>query len=282
MRSFILSVEIWRAFLDVYLHRYGDSKPKPMKQVLVTLADSLSRWPNPEQAQVLRKGVLATFLFWINCHDYTPSLKPALQGLEYFVYKGIFSVREVVVSLHGIVPTVASPPVEDLTTQITGAARSAASPSVPEFPAPESEVSPEDLIEPFISTLLAWTSHTDVAMSASRLILTFFKLLRMQSAMGIYFYHSITKLPLWVSPLKEILERKPEIVDALKHHVLPGLFMLSPEDLRDFISSLNLEHCLSGMVPAENKSEVLLLLSSLQVAQDLGLVRVTGKLVLMS
>lgn len=279
MRSFILSVEIWRAFLDVYLDRYGDSKPKPMKQVLVTLAESLSRWPNPEQAEVLRKGVLATFLFWINGHDYTSSLKPALQGLEYSVNKGIFSIQDVVVSLQSNVPTVASPPVKDLTTQITGAARSAARPSVPNFPAPESEASFEDLVESFISTLLGWISHTDVAMSASRLILTFFKLIRMQSATGVYFYHSITKLPLWVSPLKEILERKPEIVDALKHHVLPGLFMLSPEDLRDFISSLNLERCLSGMVPAENKPEVLLLLSSLQVAHDLGLVRVTGTLV---
>ena len=280
MRSFILSVEIWRAFFDVYLDRYEDSKPKPMKQVLVTLANSLCRWPSLEQAQVLRRDVLDTFLFWITCPDYTSRPKPALQGLDYFVSKGIFSVRDVVESLRRIAPTAESPPVEESTSQITEGGRAVASSSDPGFPARGLRAASENIIETFFSTLLAWISYTDVATSASHLISTFFKFLRMQSTEEINFYHSASKLPLWVSPLKAALEKNADILEALKHRVLPELFMMNSEDLRHFVKSLHIERYMSGSSPAEDHSEVLLLLSSLQVAQDLDLVRVTGMLML--
>lgn len=278
MRSFILSVEIWRAFFDVYMDRYGDSKPKPMKQVLVTLVGSLSRWPRSEEAQVLRNDTLDTFLLWINSPDYTSMLQPALHGLAYFVSKGIFSVEDVVVSLRRLGPTDEPLPAEDLTTQATQGGQAATSSGDPDFPAPASGPS-EKLMETFICTLLLWASHTGVATSAPNLISTFFKILRKHSSKEINFYHSVTKLPLWVAPLKRTLERKPEIVEALKHHVLPELFKLSPEDIHDFVKSLHLEHYSCGKVAANDHSEFLLLLSSLQVAQDLGLVRVTGKLI---
>jgi len=278
MRSFMLSIEIWRAFFDVYMDRYGDSKPKPMKQVLVTLVNSLSRWPRPEEAQVLRKDTLDTFLLWINSPDNTSMLQPALHGLAYFVSKGIFSVKDVVVSLQRLGSTDDSLPAEDLTTQATQGGQAATSSGDPAFPAPASGTPSENLMETFICTLLLWASHTGVATSASHLISTFFKILRKHSSKEINFYHSVTKLPLWVAPLKRTLERKPEIVEALKHHVLPELFRLSPEDIHDFVKSLHLEHYSCGKVAANDHSDFLLLLSSLQVAQDLGLVRVTGKL----
>lgn len=277
MRSFILSVEIWRAFFAVYMDRYGDSKPKPMKQVLVTLVNSLSRWPSPEEAQMLREEILDTFLFWIHNLNYTLTLKPALHGLAYYISKGLFSVKDVVVSLQRLGSTVDSLSAEDLTTQVTQGGRAAASSSDAQYSAPASGNSSENLVETFICTLLIWASHTGVATSASHLISTVFKTLRNHSSEEINFYHSITKLPLWVAPLKDVLERKPETIEALKHHVLPAIFMLSPEDLRGFINSLHLERCLSGKVYADDHSGTLLLLSSLQVAQDLGLVRVTGK-----
>ena len=252
-----------------------------MRQVLVTLANSLNRWPNQEQANVLRRDILERFLLWIDCPNYTSTLKAALQGLQYFISKGMLSFQDVVGSLQRRASTVDFSPVENYNSQITGGGPAAASSRHPDFSGPDLGTSSDDLVEAFISNLLAWVSHTEVATSATRLISTFLKSLRTQSSEENHFYHSITKLPLWVSPLKRILEEKPELVEALKHHVLPELFMLSPEDLRDFIKNLHLERCLSGNVSAGDRSDVLLLLSSLQVAQDLGLVRVTGTLVLL-
>lgn len=277
MRSFILSVEIWRAYFDVYMDRYGDSKPKPLKQLLVALANSLSEWPSPQQAQALKKDVLETFLFWIQGPDYTSRLKPALQGLAYFASKGIFSVQDVVVSLRSLFLDIGSPPVDALITRVTEDGRAAARHTDMILPGPGLVLSSEDVLGTFLSNLLVWVSYTSVETAASQLISTFFKLLRKHSSKEISFYHSVTRLPLWVAPLKGILNRMPETLEALKHHVLPELFRLSSEDLRDFIESLHLEHCLSGKVSADGYSDVLLLLSSLQVAQGLNLVQVTGK-----
>ncbi len=275
IRSLIVSNDVWQEVFKIYLDRSEDAKPKSMRQVLVTLTAILSKWPDPAQALVVRDSAVETLLSIILGTDSRSKVKPALQGLEHFISKGIVSIQDLVISLQGLGTNLG----QLLSGDVIPEPAEVGPATVVEFKrlsAPALVASSEASIEVFVTTLLEWVSHSDVAPAASRLISTFFKFLRTQSSKDVRYYHSVTKLPLWVSPLKRSVEQKPEGREVLKRHVLPAFFILNSHDMLEFVRSLPLEHLLSGAFPQDNCPEVLLLFSSLQVAQGLGLVRVTG------
>ncbi|KAI9869949.1 MAG: hypothetical protein M1830_004896, partial [Pleopsidium flavum] len=276
LRSLIISNDVWQEAFTIYLNRSEDAKPKSMRQVLVTLTAILSKWPNPGQALVVRNRAVNTLLSIILGTDSRSKVKPALQALEHFTSKGVVPILDVVVSLQGLGNR---NPGQLLSGSVLPQCAEAGTVAVVEFDdthlsEPPLLASSEASIEFFVITLLEWVSHSDVAPAASRFISTFFKVLRKQDSKDVRYYHSVTKLPLWVSPLKRSVEQRLEGLEFLKHHVLPALFILDSHDMLQFVRSLPLEHLLSGTFPNADWPEVLLLFSSLQVAQGLGLVRV--------
>ncbi len=276
LMAFLLTTATWKAMLRVYLNRSEGSKPKSMKQVLVTLINCLSVWYDPSQARSMRDHTVLTFLYIIHYPSYTSDLKPALLGLEYIIRKEIVLVWDVVVYLQGFATESLQALARSVAQQFRGEEPVEVEIDVSPFSASASVAFSEATIEKFLSTLLVLASRTDLATPASRLVFILFKSLRKQSSKEVCFYHSVTKLPLWVSPLRQCLEEKPECLEALKHHVLPGLFTLDRLDFLQLVGSLPMKLLLAGMTPENKNSDFLFLLFSLHVAQSIGLAEVIG------
>lgn len=275
--SLIVSKDVWQKTFQVYLDRSEDAKPKSMRQVLVTLTDALNKWSAPDQAMIVKDSAIETLLSVILRNDSRIKVRPALQALEHFIRKGIVVIQDVVIAVQEFSTTQGKVPSGEIALQ-----------SMEAIPTAMDEgddtvvsmavlaASWEASIEAFVANLLEWLSYSDVAPAASHLISTFFRCLRAQSSKDVRYYHRVTKLPLWVSPFKQNVKENPDGLEVLKHHVLPGIFLLDSHDLLHFIHNLPFEHFLSGAFPEEDYPEVPLLFSSLQVAQGLGFVRVTS------
>ncbi len=272
----LLTDNTWKALLRVYLTRSEGSKPKSMRQVLVTLVNCLGEWHDPLQARSMRDHTGLTFLYLIQCPSYSSDLKPALLGLEYIIRKEIVLVWDVVVFLQGFDMESLRVLARSVAHQFRGDQPTEVELDISAFSASASVALFEATIEKFLSTLLVLASRTDLATPASRLIFILSKFLRQQSSKEVHFYHSVTNLPLWVSPLRQCLKQKPECLEALKHHVLPELFALDRQDFLRLIGSLPMHLLSSGMKPEDDNSDFLFLLFSLHVAQSIGMAEVTG------
>lgn len=256
----VLSDRIWPKLLTIYLDRSDSAKGKSVRQVLLTLTGILLRCQSPRSLDWQEKAT-ATFVHIICQRQDRLKVKPALQGLAYFIQKDIATIPQLV--------DIYSKSSNDFSNNFTKGATT------------------QSLLE----VLLSWVVHHDTSLSAGHLIRNFLAQLRRtshQDPSGT----SQSAAAIWVVPVVECLRAWPERIQEFKTHVFPHCFLPNIEEYLYFLSYLNLARhvdlkdslpCLLPELDTKdnglgNMEEFRMLLASIETGKELGVVRDVGRL----
>ncbi|KAF2191501.1 HEAT repeat protein-like protein [Zopfia rhizophila CBS 207.26] len=256
VRTAVLEDGIWFRLFNIFLERSDNAKPKSMRQVFLVLTGALSRDQTPRTIHI-RDRVTTTFLEIICQRQDRLKVKPALQGLAYFLAKNLISIPHLV-GLHTSLSDHSVRPSTSL-----------------------------ESVQLLLSAFLGWVVHHDTAPSAGHLIKNFLNQLR----------HPLLELeappgfgvvsPLWVEPIVKILRLSPDRIQEFKANVFPHCFLPNINEYLQFLSYLHFSRhiYITDPLPAQicvyNEyaselnpfEEFKILLATIQTGKELGIVK---------
>lgn len=261
-----LDSQTWKAVFDIYLRRYEGNKPKPMKQLLVALmhvrAEALDNdtwgdeidYASAEALKIICGG------------SYTPAVKPAFQILEYLLQKDLITVERILNTTARIQAT--QDPSHSILLQNAGEKH---------FASVQNSNSNDDSLysmQNFVSDILTWIQHSDVAAAAGRLLSVFVKAAMSSSNRDCKLAEY--ELPVCMTVLKAFLYRNLDLRGAIKTFVLPNLLRLSHDNTLVLLKSMLLldshRDGIGGMSNADTEVSLL----AIEVAEDCGYLSCSG------
>ena len=236
IRGLFLASKTWVEVFDLILTTGSNNKPKPMKQVIVTLAKVISQIPDEKTRTSLRSHVIATAVSMIHQSSGSFSMKLLFYVLDHFIDKGIVSAPHIVLQY-----AVWSLPKRGESTPFTRA----------ELSRPDNlfehikdlEVSQ---VEALISDILDWARYPDISSVTGALLVTLCKSLRNHPSLKGGADCSVPSLPLWASPVRRALQREPSLLEIFGLCILPGLLRLHHSDTELFLDTLPLKELQRG------------------------------------
>lgn len=250
VRHVIWEDNVWMRLFEIFLERSDNAKAKSMKLVLILLSGMLLKNTSPQSIKLRDEAVLR-FLDIIFKYQNHLKVKPALQGLAYFISKKVISV-----------------------TQLIDLQRSRAE----DCPVSSTRL---DLGQDLLRQFLRWIPPQDTATSSGHLVTNFLIQSRQQ---GTWMDDHLGSLPMWAQPLDDSIRASPEAIEEFKNYVFPEAFRLSLEDYLCFLEYLRLSRHLGMKLPLENKEistvntrpdgvELSILLAALQAGKEIGLIK---------
>ena len=186
-------------------------------------------------------------------HPDTASIKPAIQALEHFVHVGLTTAQRVI----------------DYAIKISGGSQAiseARTGSLMEVKTKSTTIQRDEQVGSFAMSVLGWVQFPDCAPAAGRFLSIFFQSLNAESGGKAI---SDETVPLWIYPVKQTINRHPELLEEFEHHVLPGLLVLSPTDTRAFLETLPLRDITRGNAGPDAAADIQLCLLIAKVAARL-------------
>ena len=184
IRNVFLSDKVWIAAFQVYATCFDNYKPKPLRRLLETLTNLLSRFDDEDtKSYVIDHVTMVCVKALIGLITYV-AIKPSLQVLEHFLKKDI-------VSAHFIVSTSAIPAV-----------------------APNSSA-----VQVFYVKILGWLQYRDCAPAVGRFVKVFIR--HFHGELDAY-GKRIEQKPaiLWLEPVKYYISHHPDDIERIEHHIL--------------------------------------------------------------
>ena len=272
-----MSEETWFSVFDLFLVRYEDGRPKPMKQVLATLGKLLLEQSEDDISGSMRARIVRSVVPVIILLQPRSQLKAALVCLEWFLRKGAIDAENVVAhteewlwgSQHIWVPL--------LRDQCT------------DLELPVSELSdaekrsalPRDDLKAYAAQILSLSlllnARTEErSLTSGAVFCQICSKLTLQEPS-----REASKernLPFWVSPIKYISLMNFDAIEGLSNHFFHPLFKENPSFFKVFLEVLPFEQLKSGQGLNSADTEVSLLFAVLETGKELGLVRESCKL----
>lgn len=253
---------VWQALFDVFMTRFEDVKPKPLKQVLGSLAAILAKHHEGKIREASNKAVIDSILPSIVLGEPRSRLKGSLVCLELFIRKSAILPSELIPLVQRWLSKNKSKWIplfeKDRHTLFPDAA-------CPETIVMHDDPSEELAARVFFLGLLDQTSNRAMAGTSGMMLATFLRRLKSQSPN--------TKLSsLWVSPMRHVLLKKLDSLDILSVQLLTPLFTADPPGFIAFIESLPLINLSTGNMSGAEQSEYMLLFASLEVGKKANLV----------
>ncbi|KAL3463956.1 putative death-receptor fusion protein-domain-containing protein [Aspergillus heterothallicus] len=274
VRRLARSQETLFMVFDSFLTRFKDVKPRPMKQVLESLAVILAKSRESPENDAARKAFVNAVLPSIILGEPRSRLKASIIALETLLRKNAIHAVELI-SL-----------VDDWLLQ--SSARwsivlqeecRTSSIDVPRFLRRSYSTAGSDLyfketsVEILILGLLNRTKAFELAASAGEVMTIFFRKLQQPAGSAPSPSEGVESLNLvWVKPVKHFLLNNLEILDKLTHSILQRLFEVSTGGFRHFLDTLPLNSLLSGDMSSSSSAELTLLFAALQLAKKIGFV----------
>ncbi|GAD96200.1 HEAT repeat protein [Paecilomyces variotii No. 5] len=272
-RQIALSRETWLAVFEVYVDRFEDAKPKPMKQVLNSLLKILGKYSNTSEVEALLLQAGEMILPSIIIGEPRSRLKVSLLSLEIFIRKNAISPSQLMSMVSKWLANHGDRwrPVFD---QHHGAWLSGSS---------MDGVQDEDnghinVARIFTLALLIRATSAEVASASGAVLAALFQKIKaaLPSTQNIYL-DPTNSLPLWVAPAKQIMLRNMDSLDIMSNHMLSPLFTVDSAGFRSFIYQLPIQILLSGDMTEAPLDQFSLLFSALQIGKKVGLVHEDGK-----
>lgn len=258
LRELGFSSETWIEVFQIFLSRSPNTKAKSSKQVLHTLTKLLSKQPKAGVRQCLKESVIYSVVMMICEQEDYSSVKPAFQVLEHFLNKEVVESFDILSQMaqrgglkNGSYPTNMSREEQQLFEPLYLS---------------QSEI--VSLIEAFTSHILNWLKYPDIAPLAGRLLSSFFKAFQGHPTKDGDTKHPECKLPLWVTPIKEVVRREPFLLEICETHVLPNLLAISSTDTAAFLDTLPVQDLRGGRSGSHTVSDIQLCLSTLNICAD--------------
>ncbi|KAL2834612.1 putative death-receptor fusion protein-domain-containing protein [Aspergillus pseudoustus] len=259
---------------DNFLTRFKDVKPRPMKQVLESLAVILAKSREAPENSGAKKAFVNAVLPSIILGEPRSRLKASIIALETLIRKNAIHALELISLVHDWL--LRNP--ERWTIVLQEECR-VSSIDIPRFLQRYSSKSASDLhhkeisVEILLLGLLNRTKAFELAASAGEVMTIFFRKLQQPAGSAAPPAEDEKSLTLvWVKPVKDFLLHNLEILDKLTHSILQRLFEVSIGGFRRFIDTLPLNGLLSGDMSSSSSAELTLLFASLQLAKKIGLV----------
>lgn len=123
-------------------------------------------------------------------------------------------------------------------------------------------------VQKFASSVLEWVQYPDCAPAVGRFMPTFFKSLRLKKSDDAVSTSKYGVTPLWITPVKQALERHEELLDVFEIHILSGLFRLGPADVEAFLKMLPFQSIQRGNIGSSSVSDIQLCLLVAKTAED--------------
>lgn len=221
------SFHSWIEAFQVFLARNENTKAKPVRRLLLTLTSLISRHPVHEVKLSLKAHVIHVATQAICGKNEVGSIKAAIQVLEHFLSTRIVDALEVI---HEISPRQLKSAWTSLTARVVDTS---------EF---------VNTVQRFTSSVLQWVQYPDCAPAVGRFLSAFFASLGVSRSQAVAHASANGLLPLWISPVKQSLNRQPRLLDMYENHVLPGLLRLSFADRKAFLSTLPLDQIQQGNI----------------------------------
>ena len=215
-----------------------------MRRLLLTLTRLISKHP-VDTEKILLLGVSTCFATRAirKQHDFA-SIKPAIQVLEHFFSTGLITAAEIAQvrwpEQLGLLRTEA--------TKIDGQ----------NLNRQQGQISQS--VQDFALSLLEWIKYPDCAPAVGRFLPVLFKSLEESQSDDAGRTSNDATTPLWISPMKQSLERYQDLLDVFETHILPDLLRLGSADVEAFTKLLPFESLQRGNIGSTSISDIQLCL----------------------
>ncbi|KAL2813296.1 putative death-receptor fusion protein-domain-containing protein [Aspergillus granulosus] len=259
---------------DNFLTRFKDVKPRPMKQVLESLAVILAKSREAPENDAARRAFVNAVLPSIILGEPRSRLKASIIALETLIRKNAIHAVELILLVDDWLlqnqerwSIVLQEECRVSSIDISRFLQRSSSTEAPDLYFKETSV------EIMLLGLLNRTKAFELAASAGEVMTIFFRKLQQPAASAAPSSEDEKSLTLvWVRPVKHFLLHNLEILDKLTHSILQRLFEVSIGGFRHFLDTLPLDSLLSGDMSSSSSAELTLLFASLQLAKKIGLV----------
>ncbi|KAL2863435.1 THADA/TRM732 family protein [Aspergillus lucknowensis] len=273
-RQLARSQETLVSVFDSFLTRFKDVKPRPMKQVLESLAMILAKSRHETETGATKREFLNAVLPSIILGEPRSRLKASIIALETLLRKNAIQPVE----LTSLVDDWLLRNHKQWAAALQEECR-VSSIEISQFlgrssksAAPDAH-SKEIAIEILFLGLLNRCKAFELAASVGEVMAVFFRKLEQPSGSATSPGQDRISLALvWVKPVKHFLLQNLEILDKLSNYILQRLFEVSKSGFHRFLEMLPLNGLLSGDMSNSSSAELTLLFASLQLAKKIGLV----------
>lgn len=236
IRDFFFALNTWIEVFDLFLARGSNNKFKPMKQVIITLAEVLSQNPDEKIRKSLKGHLVTTTVLIIHQPGGSSSIKLIFQFLEHVIHKGIIGASDVVLQHAGESSLREEGSKLDETAAFSQ--RSNSTELIHGLNVPQ--------VESLISNILDWARYPDTATAAGVLLVVLCKSLQKHSSLKSRTQYSPPGPPLWANPIKRALRKEPSMLEIFGLYVLPGLLRLDASYAKFLLDTLPLKELQQG------------------------------------
>ncbi|KAJ5668654.1 hypothetical protein N7462_009724 [Penicillium macrosclerotiorum] len=257
-----LSLETWLAVINIFLNRYEDAKPKPLKQLLLSLATIMARNYQQPQKDSVQQLIAFETLPSIILGEPRSRLKTSLTFLEIFVRKNAISPLELItLAQKWLTDHFAEwTPIFEKDSQILYSdCDQHQTVGMPREP------SQQFAARVFVLGLLNQSTNRELSGACSGLLAAFIQRMGTEKI-------SWPISTAWVAPVRHVMLQNSNDLDILSTNLLEPVFLTDPTGFFSFVESLPLKNVLAGDIPDTEHSEYMLLLSALRIGKKTSLV----------
>jgi len=215
----------WTEAFRILHTRTEHNKVKPVRRLLLTLTSLIVKHPIDDVKVSLISHAIYVATRAVRGQDELGSIKVVIQVLEHFLSTCIVDALEIV---RATTPQQLEQNRAHSTTRVVNASAFV------------------DTVQTFTLSVLQWVQYPDCAPAVGRFLPTFFASLGDVEGQGVAHGSADRLLPLWISPVKQALERQYSLLEVYENHVLPGLLRMSSANRIAFLSTLPLEEIQQG------------------------------------
>ena len=251
----------WLAIFDIYLGRYEDAKPKPLKQLLGSLTTILVKHYRGDQRTTVQRTVAEAILPSVVLGEPRSRLKGSLVCLEIFLRKGAILPSELISLLQTWLAENREKWVSVFEKDHDALYSGYSEPFTVTAGVPSEELATKI----FILGLLTQTNNRQMSGTSGGVLAAFLQNLKGKSS-------SQQVSHFWVSPVRHMLLQNTDNLESLSAQILHPLFTADPHGFMSFVEALPLRNLLAGDMADAAQSEYMLLFASLQMGKKANLV----------
>ncbi|KAL4939613.1 hypothetical protein BDV06DRAFT_33661 [Aspergillus oleicola] len=272
-RQLARSHETLFSVFDSFLTRFKDVKPRPMKQVLESLAVILAKSRDEPGRDAIQKAFLDAVLPSVILGEPRNRVKPSFIAVETLLRKNAVLPTELISLIESWLlrnperwPIVLQEDCRLCSIDVSGFLQQSTEKAGSDLQFKETAV--DILILGFLNRSKA----LDLAASSGEVMAMFFKKLEASNDSSLPNEDQQRLSLSWVKPVRYFLLQNLEILEKLSSYVLLRLFGISAKGFQSFLESLPLSSLLSGDMSSTSSEELTILFASLQIGKKIGLV----------
>lgn len=257
-----LAPETWLTIFDIIVGRYEDAKPKPLRQLLVSLTTILAKHYQGAQRTLIQTAVANAIYPSIILGEPRSRLKGSLVCLEHFIRKSAILPSELISLAQNWLAQN-----REKWNSVFEKDREALSHDVSDFDLSASPSGPSEAFAAkiFALGLLTHTNNREMSGTTGGMLSALIKKMKAEDP-------TQQVSTIWVAPTRHMLLHNMDNLEALSSQILLPLFTTDPTGFRSFVEALPLKSLLTGDMADAADSEYMLLFTSLQMGKKANLV----------